>query len=1180
MFIVCICKIRSHKFVLVFVTLIQRLFVGNRCYETLDFEDSEQHRCFVTTRGKISFSSFTAKHGTLSLKWESEDTGTSELRYNRPSSAPAINKHHLLRGGIKMWIYKETASKGKKLEVRFTDDTRNVKVGKFTVDLAFKGWRAIWVRYSECKEREDSLRYPAEITRVDFVLDHQDTVYIDLVEFVENMAWESRDKIVPPFTKFGPKYDASYVWRQTYRWSKQKPTELPSSIDSSKELSLAHIESRLRNWYCDEKQTSYDFSGSLSRRWSSLTRSIDKAHIEYDRLEFKTSSGKRVIHGPPLFCLRCKRGTRYYSTSDPTRKFSFIMARVLLPLALEFHLRSRGNELTETVRRETPLLNSPDPNVMQKSLRRICGGLKTRQTEFQTYLKAQGTPYTNAKVRSSLEYINKVRLQRVINVLDYLEDQGWADGSALGTLAYEMLRSRAGYMHTLFLLKDSLHMDNANKTRLVNLINTAKWYNEFGEVYQAPFEYSGTTADRMITIMLFRLLTVLTMPTNTEDEIKARQRDMEALKRWMDNTLTINKAFGGVIKPDYTGFHHMAFYASAYIPQALHTAAQVQYLLEGTDYALSNIAKSNLRRALETVRVVAVKYSSPSSVGGRFPDYSNAVLRKILPAYAYISVSHPKVLPTTPTKGITIPALTKDAEMFSRLYQPSEAIIIKYMEDGWVHPGKSYMNSLGSLEIMRKVGSIVATAEKSPQGHWSKNFAALSIHRREDWAVTVKGFNRFVWDFEGSTSKLENVHGIFQSHGAMLIANSEEALKAHDVNEGWDWTKIPGATTISLTLQETRLKKERIFSPLSLAGGVAFKGTETLSSGAFGMDFHQPDYEFLNKNHPYPNIKLYFKKSVFFYQNLLVCLGSNIRLENGSGKKAQTTLFQDKLLRGFSPFFIKVDGAQKGCSDPLNTTTPYARNGEKNYTTLVDSKGNSYYIPRSSASSLKVHIQNQTSETPSAKTSQGCYGTAWLEHSPSIQSYEYAVYIKTPSYPRTADEAWSYQENDTQRKLYEVLKQDDEAHVVKFGKAPERWSVISPLYGYVIFRPTAALPLGPIMTANKHCRILVCDSTSYLYLSISYPDLNFPDAKVLKSLKDIKAREMYDLESKEIQVEVTLATNVETSLPTTPMVHGSPINYIPVVKVESSSSSPPNKGNKIVFANLRNGFSVEIKLKK
>lgn len=105
----------------------------------------------------------------------------------------------------------------------------------------------------------------------------------------------------------------------------------------------------------------------------------------------------------------------------------------------------------------------------------------------------------------------------------------------------------------------------------------------------------------MITMMLLRLTTVLTMPINTTDEIKARQRDVEALKRWMVSALTINKAFEDVIKPDDTGLHYIAFYAPACVSHALYTAAQVQHLLEGTDFALSNAAKSNLCRALHTL---------------------------------------------------------------------------------------------------------------------------------------------------------------------------------------------------------------------------------------------------------------------------------------------------------------------------------------------------------------------------------------------------------------------------------------------------------------------------------------------------------------------------------------------------------------------------------------------------
>ena len=88
---------------------------------------------------------------------------------------------------------------------------------------------------------------------------------------------------------------------------------------------------------------------------------------------------------------------------------------------------------------------------------------------------------------------------------------------------------------------------------------------------------------------------------------------------------------------------------------------------------------------------------------------------------------------------------------------------------------------------------------------------------------------------------------------------------------------------MNLALQEILLKEARHFSPLSYAGGVTFEGPEPISDGAFCVDLHQPDYQFLNRNYPHSITKLSFKKSVFFYQNLLVCLGSNLPYRKQSG---------------------------------------------------------------------------------------------------------------------------------------------------------------------------------------------------------------------------------------------------------------------------------------------------------
>ena len=61
---------------------------------------------------------------------------------------------------------------------------------------------------------------------------------------------------------------------------------------------------------------------------------------------------------------------------------------------------------------------------------------------------------------------------------------------------------------------------------------------------------------------------------------------MEALLRWYANALSPNEGFAGVLKPDFLGFHHNSYYASAYTPHAVHKGALIQYLLSETTFAL------------------------------------------------------------------------------------------------------------------------------------------------------------------------------------------------------------------------------------------------------------------------------------------------------------------------------------------------------------------------------------------------------------------------------------------------------------------------------------------------------------------------------------------------------------------------------------------------------------------
>jgi len=629
----------------------------------------------------------TVKHLKTSLKWEATEASTLQLK----SPKFSIPRKWVQKGGIKVWFFKESSLPGKTLDVEFRYST--TLVGKFQVNLDFKGWRGIWVKFSECKVKNS-----AEIDEVNFVLSDADTIYIDLLVFEKSLGKQSRDKVVAPIEGLDL-YDASNTWQRTYHWSQQLPTELPLTIDKKKVKSLEHILSRLRNWYCDETKTSSNFpkDSLLEKRWNSIKDRAKKAHKEYDELVFDGSE----IAGPPLFCRNSKFGKKY-SQADKTRKFGFIFKKILLPLTVEYYLRSRKKEIADEAAKQLPELNSGDLQREQNAYTAIAGEDKGMIQLLKNYLKKP--PFTEDQLKTAINTLNLDRLNKINHLLDFVKQQGFADGSGLGSVDHEMNKDGAGFMHTLFLLKDSLSIPS-NKSRLLDLINTAKWYNDFGEVYQTPtFELKGTTADRMITTMLYRLMIVLVMPNDDDDEMKAKIRDMDALVLWMNNALEVNEGLGGVIKPDFIGFHHKAFYGSAYVPPALHVASLVQYLLGGTEFSLSASSIDNIRRSLETLRLIAVKYSTPNSVNGRMPSYVNkALIKTALPGYAYISVFHPPIMPSTIPTGIKV-TTTYRPEMFLRLY--NDPAVNSFLEDGSPNKkAKYYLNTLGSLDIMEAVST-------------------------------------------------------------------------------------------------------------------------------------------------------------------------------------------------------------------------------------------------------------------------------------------------------------------------------------------------------------------------------------------------------------------------------------------------------------------------------------------
>ncbi|XP_027049719.1 uncharacterized protein LOC113677156 [Pocillopora damicornis] len=959
-----------------FVTFVLSLLKTIEGAREYSFENAIDVDAFsVPATSTLEQSSERYKDGSYSMKWTWASGDIMKHTF-----FPAISGNELKKGGIKLWLYNTNPLAGENLTVSFQNNApTTVTVSQFNIKLNFKGWRGVWVSYKEAIQTENKdinvMCITAPTTR------HH--LYFDVLRFVSDVRRQSRDKVVP--TLDPNLYSINDFWQQTYRWSQVPPPEISNTTPSQDKLeNMTLIEKRLENWFVNQSQSIAQFPTNARKRWQSLQKQVFSAYIQYGQLNINKSQG--VITGLPLYCDK--------SEVTGGKKFGEVMQEVLLPMTLDYYVRSRDVDVDALAFDQLSNLNG---DVAQKkaAIKEIAGGNQNIQNIFTTALGTNTKSYTLEKVKEAIDILNTERKKRLLLLLEYIEDQGWSDGSAIGSLDHEMNNCGAGFMNAVFLLKDEITAEG----KLDDYVATMKWYNEFGEVYQDPFEYVGTTADRMRTISLFRLFTVLMMPNTTDDEKLDKIRDMEELLSWYVNGLTPNEAFGGVLKPDYLGFHHNSFYGSAYFPHALHVASLIEFLLSGTPFKLGEDTSKHIKKGLETMRIVAVKYSTPNSVAGRFPGFYRAILARIFPSYAYAGATAPDLNDDGSLGEITILDSDK-VKMFLRLYDPGNEDVSNYLEDGTISTHIFYLNTIGSINIMEEISSKAASmgilAESSPQGFWTRNYASLVINRRENWAVTMKGFNKYVWDFEASSTR--NFFGLYQSHGALLVANSEASLKTLDIDNGWDWTRHPGTTTIKMDFDQLISDNRRYFQPKELAGGLTLIGGGNYPTGVFGMDFSQPKYQFPAGSFQL-DITFEFKKSVFFADFAVICLGSGITTTMSSPNITQTTLFQTKLLNASNPSSILINGESHSLDTDLIKTPSFFNTGN-HAATLVDVNGNTYYIPNAYNQRLNVKIGLQHSRTQDDLTATSArYATAWLDHGvdPTDKGYEYTILVEGPS---------------------------------------------------------------------------------------------------------------------------------------------------------------------------------------
>jgi chondroitin-sulfate-ABC endolyase/exolyase len=657
-------------------------------------------------------------------------------------------------------------------------------------------------------------------------------------------------------------------------------------------------------------------------------------------------------------------------------------------------------------------------------------------SKFNTTLLNLSVAYNLSDDESEKRAIEKMFVKMIRHMLD----QGFQAGSAMGTL-HHLGYSMRDYYPAIFLMSEVLA-----RNRLKNQLQQAmEWFAGTGEVKTVPLT-PGMDVDTFNTNLIARLTSILMI-----DSIPDKVRYMQAFSQWLDNGYQYADGTRGTFKIDGTMFHHRHNYP-AYAVGGLDGAVAAVYLLRNTTFKISEQSHRILKKALLAMRTYCNLKTWPLSLSGRHPDGEGS-----------LNPEHFGLLALAGTPDGKNDIDKEMAEAYLRLVTRETDITATLVAKGY-------------------------SAEKSPAGNRTFNYSGLNVHRRGDWMVSAMGHSRYLWASEGYRG--ENLYGRYLNHGSLQILATGDPVSNHGSGfrqEGWDWNHFPGTTATVLPMEQLKADvknvddqsgfEEMLLSDESFCGGISISN----QNGAFGMKLHEHDKY---------NGSLRARKSVFFFDNRIVALGSNI--ESALPEETHTTLFQVFLENERMPFFVN---GERRTDFPSHTLL---REGKVNL--LSDGLGNYFFINRGTVIFKKEKQRSLHEET--GLPTQNNFALAVINHgaAPQSSSYEYMILVQPSSSEK--EKIRKINKNGSLQDLpYELLQHDSLAHIVRDRETRTT--------GYVLFE-AGEISTDPLLRkVNLPGLIMIREiDEEKMVLAACDPDLRFYEGE---------PEEVYDEEGKRVE---------------------------------------------------------------
>lgn len=694
---------------------------------------------------------------------------------------------------------------------------------------------------------------------------------------------------------------------------------------------------------------------------------------------------------------------------------------------------------------------------------------------------------------SNIKYHNPQLKELILKVFKYIKDKGISSTTNFDFIempAQEMLytyRSEFGvrahiFAVSVFLMKDELTAAGEFSHHQGILSKVTSFIDPNNPNFH--FTYPGFNADVIRALIEARLCYVL----GQEDSESSKTANMTFLKNFINHSLLISKGLDGTIKPDFMTFHHSAAYVNSYGIDALNSSAVMNYILQGSAYELNSTAQTNLKAALFNYLKFCADNEIPRGLTGRFPTLT-----------AFNKYAFALLYAANPVNNLDA------GKFYKRTYVVGS-------------PGAG----IGTIMHMRISGEISnALTPDTPllQGHFAFPYGGINVHKYNGYQVSVKGTSKHIWNYENSAS--ENVLGRYNSAGSMEILSAgtpktrlSNGLGVAGTNgavtdNGWDWAHLPGVTGALVPYTVMAAGTHRLFTDRNFLAHASLD-----DNGVFALD-----YKDANSATPMSALK-----TVFFFKDKMLCLGSDIK-DQGGTYPIHTTLFQTGLAAVTTPTYI--DGNQQSGLD-----VNFSQASGAHWAT--DAVGNGFVIPAGDLNgtlTIKRSTQQSRNHSNSADT-QGNYTTAYIDHgtAPSSGSYRYGVLLQGNSGGTQA-----FAQNFAN--YFNVIQQNSSAHVVKF--------VEDNIYSYVVFNPSSVFQADAVISLDKPAVVMTqkTNAGEKIKMSLTNP-LNLLAANPI------------------IPVKVTLSGNWQLENPA------------------SNVTVSPSGGNTVVTFNTKDGKTIQTTLVK